>query len=717
MTKFSQKRFNDDKKTKVIAEAKDHISNFRTLWEDNLNMYEEMTRFINGQMWEKDAEAAYKRSQRVMLTFNKIRPYIKQIVGEDLGFSVDIKIRNISTIETVGDQQAKEADQNKDLLAGLVRNIAYHSRTQQIYGNSYIQVLEGGFSAWRVLVIDDGENRALRIRGVDNPLQCYWDLSAKNKTKTDGDFCGLVSYMSKDAFMRDYPGYPYPDSFTSADTYKNDWGDENRIAICEEYRRETYKEKVYITQDGQEFSEEDLEENPLIEPMIVRERTDKKSRIVHYKFTDHYLLDWTETPFTDLPLVCVPGYSRIIDGKQRTYSFAIDAKDPQRMLNFIGSEIAQWLKITKKTKFLSPAKMIDAFIKDWQDPDSPSTALQYDPSVAPGYKPEPIPALPMPQDLVEQYQRAEQDIQIALGRYESNIGARSNEVSGIAIFNKAMQGNSTLAEYRDARNEAIAETGKIILNAIPNIYDAERTISITNENDEDEEVKINSPKLDLNSGQYQMKKTFEKNKYSVEVDVGDSFPMQRSATAQLGIELIKADPTGQAYPLVADIIAESIDVDGALKIAERLRTLVPPQIIAQETGKPTPPDPNQVMQQQMAQQMAQLQMQEQQIKIQAQQLQMQVEQQKASDDHLRALNDRMKALSDVLNAQTNQAKVGNDVALSKQKLAAEMARTEAEILKVESQEAREHMKFHLESLRGAHEMSNNNKEANKNDNS
>lgn len=536
----------------------------------------------------------------------------------------------------------------------------------------------------------------MRVRKVDNPLQCYWDLNAKNQSKIDGDYSGLVSYMSKDAFARAYPDIQYPDSFTSADTYKNDWGDKDRIAIGEEYRREIYKQKVYKLQDGTEITDDDLKDKPELEQSIVSSRMEKKSRIVHYKFTDHELLEWSQTPFVDLPLVCSPGYSRIIDGKQRTYSFAYDAKDPQRMLNFIGSDIGQWLKLTKKTKFLVPAKMIDDYVKDWQDPDTPSTALQYDPSVAPGYKPEPLPALPMPADLVEQYSRAEQDIKIALGRYESNIGQTSNEVSGLAIFNRAVQGNSSLSEYRTARNNSIAETGKLILNAIPNIYDSQRKITITDENGEDSEIEINKPEFDLMTGQYIDRQTFEQNKYSIEVDIGDSFPMQRAATAQLCIQLIQADPTGQAFALVSDIIAENIDVDGAQKIAERLKTLVPPAVVAKEQGQPAPQDPNQMIQQQMQQ----LQLQAAQIKIQSDQMQMMLDKQKASDDH-------MKALADILNAQTNRFAAESKVGIEEKQVNAEMERTQAEILQMESEEAREHVALHMGLLKDKHELFNN----------
>lgn len=679
--KFSEKRLSDEQKNKIIEEAKEHIGDFRNYFQDNYDNYKAMTKFINGKQWSEFDSTAFKSANRLTLVHNKIRPFIRQLLGEDRDFTVDVKLREIGEDNNDQNPQTKEQvskeknDQYQNYL-GLVRNIAYHSNSRRIYNAGYTQEIEGGFSAWRVVVIKDGNNNALRVRGIPNPITAYFDTNAKSITKTDGDYSGVITYMSKSSFMRKYKSkkITYPDTFTDPDIYKIKWGDEKEIAVCEEYKREYYKEKTYELEDGSKVLADDLKDNQS-NLKIVNTITEEKSRIVHYKFTDHYLLDKSETPFIDLPLIFVCGYSRMIDGKQKLYSYAEDAKDPQRMLNFIASDIAEWLKLSKKAKFMGPAKMIDKFKDDWNNPGTASSYLAYDPNVAPGMRPEVINPPPMPSDLVTQYTRAEQDIQIALGRYDANIGTKSRQIeSGQAIFNQAVQGNSVLGEFREGRNEAIAETGKIILQAIPAVYDTERTVSITDDNDEDKLIKINPQVLDMQAGQYNNQKTFAPNKYSIEVDVGASFPMQKSQNAQLALELIRADTSGRAYNLLAEFVAQYLDVSKSYKITKRLKTLVPQNVIAEEEGKPVQPDPMQMMQKQFIQ------------------LEMMAKKQEMMDDHMKAMSGHLEAMADVSNAQTNRLKVEMDSGI-------ETERAKAEIQKAESEEARAHMQLQKEIIK------------------
>jgi hypothetical protein len=669
MVAFSKKRFSDDKARKIIKEAKDHIFSYRTAYELNLQDHKSMVKFINGEQWEKEAIAAYKNANKIMLTFNKVRPYVKQIIGDDMDFTVDMMLRNVGANSEQTDQQESTQKEIK-LYMGLLMNIAYHSKTQKIYNTAYVEASEGGFSAWRVGVEKEGEHNVLRVRPIKNIYGCYWDLTAKQTTKIDGDYAGTITAMTRDKFEQEYPDFPYPDpqSFTAVGEYNVEWGDDKKITICEEYRREKYKVKVYVLKDGTELDEEDFLEQKIKESAIKETRMDRRSRIVHYKFTDQYLLDKSETPFKDIPLVFVPAYIRQVDGLERTYSIASDARDAQRQLNYIGSDIAQWLKITKKTKFMVPAGTIDNWIQQWNNPDHADAALEYDAAAGGGFKPEAITPPPMPTDLIQQYSRAEQDIMIAFGRYEPNKGAPSNEQSGIAIYNRAMQGNTAQNEPRSNRNEAIADTGRLILNAIPKVYDDTRMIQITNESGEDQSVGINQPGFNPKTLKNEIIQTFSDNSYSIEVDVGASFPMQKAATANFVLDIIKNIP--QSAPLIAEFIPECIDVQNADKIAARLRTLVPPDVLMAEDN-PMPKEQQKMQAMQQAQQMQQIQAQQAQMQQQMQQLQLQTAQlanlktqQDIMNEHILTIS---KATADMKNADTNRLKAQQEGVLDAMK--------------------------------------------------
>jgi len=682
MVKFSKKRFSKDKRKDILSKGKEHIGKWRNYYKDNLTYWKESVNFANGQQWEQDAKASYTNAGKVMLTFNKIRPQIRQILGEDRKFSVDIKLRNVGD-NSENNSQEKQLQKSEETLRGLVRNIAYHSRAMHIYNHAYQDALEGGFGAWRIIVWKDGIHNELRIDNVNNALSCYWDPNARTPCKSDGEYAGVITFISKAEWEMRYPDIPFPatSEFTPAGEFNMEWGTQDRIAIVEEYRREKYYIKKFIDEQGKEYSQEDLEENPQLQEMNLTSKRERKSRIVHYKFSDHHLLEKSETPFMDLPVLFVGGYLRLIDGIETIYSYHDDARDAQRELNFIGSDIAEWLKITKKTKFMVPARQIERYIEAWNHPDRADSALLYDPDGAPGYKPETISPPNMPGDLPVQYQRAELDIRMALGRYDPNIGKPQDaQESGIAIFNQAIQGNSTIEIFRENRNFAIAETGRIILNAIPRVYDDTRTITITNDNEEDEDVKINQPQFNPMEMASQFNPTFPENSFSIEVDVGQSFPMQKSENARLAMELIRADQSGRAYPLLAEFIAENLDTSKASKMASRLRTLVPPDVIMQEEN-PQQAEQLQMQQQQAAQAQQMQQQQMQQLAMKNAEAEVATKLHKMMDDHTKAMASHTDSMANMMKAMVAKYEAMHKQSIANVKAGAEIEKSQNEALK------------------------------------
>jgi hypothetical protein len=85
-------------------------------------------------------------------------------------------------------------------------------------------------------------------------------------------------------------------------------------------------------------------------------------------------------------------------------------------------------------------------------------------------------------------------------------------------------------------------------------------------------------------------------KYDVAVDTGPSYATQRQEAADMVVSLLQAYPQGA--PMMIDILARNQDYPGSDEIAERFKTMLPPQL----KGGPDP----QVMQlQQQLQQGAQ----------------------------------------------------------------------------------------------------------------
>jgi hypothetical protein len=78
-------------------------------------------------------------------------------------------------------------------------------------------------------------------------------------------------------------------------------------------------------------------------------------------------------------------------------------------------------------------------------------------------------------------------------------------------------------------------------------------------------------------------------KYDLVVDVGPSYTTRRAETADQMMQLIQAYPP--VAPIIGDLIAKNLDWPGAQEIADRLKTLLPPQLQKGPDGQPIPLPP------------------------------------------------------------------------------------------------------------------------------
>src|SRR5258708_3575805 len=85
-----------------------------------------------------------------------------------------------------------------------------------------------------------------------------------------------------------------------------------------------------------------------------------------------------------------------------------------------------------------------------------------------------------------------------------------------------------------------------------------------------------------------------KGRYKIRLKPGPSYEGQKEEGLFALQSVLQADKGGQVFPMIADLYAENLPLDNTLEIRNRLRTIVPQEIIeAGKTGKPLPPKPPQ----------------------------------------------------------------------------------------------------------------------------
>ena len=355
---------------------------------------------------------------------------------------------------------------------------------------------------------------------------------------------------------------------------------------------------------------------------IEEKRPSKKSKIIHYRIAGEYELDKTELPSEQLPLIFVDNNSYYDKtGKQVTRSFFGDCRDTQRYINYLRTQSAYILKVSRYDQWIGSKKNVSSLDtqRNWRDPTAIQGMLTYDESPE-GNKPEQVRPPELSQSLYQQYELAIQDLYTSTGLYPARMGQAGDEASGAAIDARTRQGSYATFVFFNSINRAIATGGEIVNEMIPRVYDSERVMTLMMPDKGMKNVTINR---DIDEYGESVENDIRKGTYQVRLKPGPSYEGQKEMALQSLQDVLKVDPT--TFNLVADLYAENLPLTNTIEIKNRLKTRVSPQIIeAGKTGempKQQGPTPEQeALQVQMQQMQSQQQFQQAQIQLKQQEL-------------------------------------------------------------------------------------------------
>jgi hypothetical protein len=429
-----------------------------------------------------------------------------------------------------------------------------------------------------------------------------------------------------------------------------------------------------VTKPVEEPLEGELEEADRMtlwdEGQIVRiedSRDSKKHKIIHYLYAADYELDRTEFPSEQLPIIFVDNNSYYDKtGKQICRSFFGDAKDTQRYINYLRTQSAYILKVSRYDQWIGSKKNVAGrdTQRNWKDPSAIQGLLAYDESPA-GNKPEQVRPPELSASLFQQYQLAVEDLYTATGLYPARMGNNGDEASGKAIDARTRQGSYSTYVFFNSINRAIGAGGQVVNEMIPRVYDTERVLALMTPDEGMRNITINKQRDEYGE---QIENDIRKGTYEVRLKPGPSYEGQKQEALQSLREVLQADPT--AFNIIADLYADNLPLANTIEIKNRLKTRVPPAIIeAGKTGK---------MPEQQAtpeQQQMQLQAQEQQ---QAQQLRMKELELKNKEIELKKQEIMMEAQFKMQQLETEKLEVAGKLKEQELRYLAETERTESD---------------------------------------
>ncbi len=730
MAKFSEK---------MARQARIACEKWRGNFKRNIDEYHIMHTFILGQQWTQDEEDdMIKTFRKVPMTANKLGTMSNSLLGEQQQNTPQLQVVPMTNCD-------EETAHYRELIT---KDIMFNNQTSVVYQVAAGQAAIGGYGAFLVdteYAHDKSFDLDIIYRYFKDATRCYWDMGAESVNKTDGEFCGYVTRMTRKKFRQIY-GRDIEDKIgknaiaatkeeiaiiTEPDGSGDDpfsWSDSEAITILNHYVRKYEKDTLYKLSNGNILNQEEMDEliessraqnakNQMMElqqqlmqpsqppeqnqepmgqegaplgntappmppggmqspgnqdimpqengmdvskeaPMaemsaeddsnpemmtlwqdgemvrIEDKRPSKRHKIIHYKFAGDYELDKTECPSQQLPLVFVDNNSYYDKtGKQVTRSFFGDCKDTQRYINYLRTQSAYILKVSRYDQWIGSKKNVASLDtqRNWRDPNATQGMITYDESPN-GNKPEQIRPPELSMSLFQQYQLAIDDLYTSTGLYPARMGNNGDEASGKAIDARTRQGSYPTYVFFNSINRAIATGGGIVNEMIPRVYDTERVIALMTPDEGMKNITINKQMDEYGE---RIENDIRKGTYEVRLKPGPSYEGQKQEALMSLQQVLQVDPT--SFNLIADLYADNLPLANNLEIKNRLKTRVPPEIVeAGKTGKmpsqqgPSPEQMQMQMQQQQMQQeagfkQAQLEIKKQELQLKAQQMQIDLE--------------------------------------------------------------------------------------------
>lgn len=574
----------------LLEEANERFELIQSLDKDNRENHKADTLFVYspGNQWPDDVKTTRKAWKELCLEFNQLKQFVGQVVNDQRQNRPGIKIHPAS-----GDASKDTAK----IIQGMCRGIEYDSNAEAVYDSAFQSAVVGGRGWWRVCSeYEDGDtfNQKLVIKPIQDVSTVFADVSYTQPDGSDREYVFVIEKYSKNEFLRKWPDKD-PISWDKVPGF---WSDgEDSIIVADYYRRVCKKRTLVLMSDGAQGYKDEMPTPPEGVTIMKEREMDQWSVEWVTIAGGQQVLDEYEWPGSVIPVVCAVGDDMILDGKRVYQGLTRHARDAQSMLNFGMTQQAIHLSLTPRAPWVIAEGQIEGYEGMWRDANTKNyNALIYKPTTIEGIA-VPPPQRTQPAMVADGWDRwctmMIGMIKSTIGMYEQSLGQKGNEVSGRAITAREKQGDTATFNFVDNLARAIALTGRIIVEAMPKFYDTERIVHIIGPDDVRKMETINqmTPSPD-DPMQAIMNNDVTSGKYSVTVEAGPSYATKRQETSESLMQLVQAFPP--VAQVAGDLIVKSLDIADADIIAERLKTMLPPQILqaeaAKEEGK-APPDP------------------------------------------------------------------------------------------------------------------------------
>ena len=565
----------------LLKQAHTRYKDCLEAWNELRLKHSEIFKFISGDQWPYTVRAKFENNGYTAITSNRLPTFLRQITNE---------IRKNTPEININPRSSEDTDTEKaEIINDLIRNIQDESDATVAYCTAAENAASVGIGYIKVSTkyasLDSMDQEIIIEPIIDNTLVMI-DPNSKALDGSDMEYAFITSEISAEEYCRKYEKTKYAKfikgELSNDDLRQIDWHtstkakhklNKDNITIIEYYYKdyELRKLKQIRNLSTNEISiTYNKVNNELFETL--QERDIAVPVVKWCKLNEIEVLEETIVPGEYIPIVVVKGNEYWVDGKRVIVGAVEPAIETQMQLNYALSFRSQLLQMAPKAPYIGTADQFKNYEQQWADINISNQAFL-------PYNPDPN-APPPSRDLGElpintanaMIAQAEKDLNAIFGTFDPSNQAVAPE-SGKAILARQSQSYNSNYHFYDNLARSIQHVGRIILEAIPIVYDTARNIQLLSQDKKKKTVSINQPneygviEYDLTQG-----------KYTVSIQTGESFGTKRQETVNSIMSLISVYP--QAANAIADIAVRSMDWPSASKIADSLEALVPPQVLA-----------------------------------------------------------------------------------------------------------------------------------------
>jgi len=574
----------------ILEEAKERFQTCLNYYSPLYERAREDQDFLRGQnQWDDKIRKARQNEGKLCLTVNLLQPYAMQVVN-------DIKKARLA-VRVVPTDSTGSVDM-AEMRAGIIRNIEKQSNVREIYGTAGLNAVSGGVG-WIEIDSDycDPESFDIepKIKRVLDFESCMIDPSDLSSCGLDSDYGFKIFNMCEDEFED-----LYPDADLNSFNANKKIQDGDDLTLVKYFWKEYETKKIFKIRliDGTEATHDQEFLNKLDEEFvsyeILKERETRTHKVMQAILSNSEVLAKEEFPAPYIPLVPVYGDEYWANDQREFRSLIHPAKDAQVIYNFAKSENIHMLANSPRPKVMGAVGSFKSDAEGWANVNNQNVStLEYDIVHDPktGQIMPPPFALNPPQGspaLMQEAEIAKEDIRLSLGMPQSNMGERSNAVSGIAIRAQQVEGDNATLHFVDNLSISIAHVGRILNEMITVLYTDRKIARIIGEDGLEKIAYINQPVV-KEGDEMRVPKAGETpnyifdtsiGKYDIDIDTGPSYSSKRQETADKIIELARARP--EVLDVAGDILFESLDLPQGRKLAERVRSMMSPELLADD---------------------------------------------------------------------------------------------------------------------------------------